>query len=143
VTSFRRRDKRIRVKGLRHHILGHRRWAAALIALALLAKLIVPAGFMLDGSAGRITVELCTGFGVQKVEMALPGQPDQHDRQSKADSPCTFSALAAPALGGADPIQLAIAIAFVMAIGLRAVAIARPRSFAHLRPPLRGPPAIA
>ena len=131
------------MKGLRDNIFGHRRWAAALIALALLAKLIVPAGFMLDRSAGTLTVELCTGFGVEKIEMALPGKPAQHDQQSRADSPCTFSALAAPALGGADPIQLAIAIAFVMAIGQRVAAIIGLRSLAHLRPPLRGPPAIA
>ena len=56
---------------LRRHILANRRWAFALIALALLAKLLVPAGFMPAVDSGRITVELCSGFGVEKVEVAL------------------------------------------------------------------------
>lgn len=131
------------MNGARHLILKHRRWAVALIALALLAKLIVPAGFMLNAGAGSMTVELCSGTGVQKVEMALPGQPAQHDPQNKADSPCTFAGLAAPALGGADPIQLAIAIAFIFAVGFRFLPVARPRDAAFLRPLLRGPPATA
>jgi hypothetical protein len=131
------------VARLRLHLFTHRRWAAALIALALLAKLVVPAGFMLNAGAGTITVELCSGTGVQKVEMVLPGQPAQHDQQNTADSPCTFAGLAAPALGGADPIQLAIAIAFIVAVDFLPVPVARPRDAAYLRPPLRGPPATA
>ncbi len=128
------------MNGARHLILQHRRWAAALIALALLAKLLVPTGFMLSGTAGKITVELCTGYGVQKVEMALPGQPQHHDQQGKTDSPCTFAGLAAPAIGGTDPILLGLAIAFIMAVGFRVASVTRPRDAAHLRPPLRGPP---
>ena len=73
----------------------------------------------------------------------MHGQPQQHDQQGKTDSPCTFSGLAAPALGGADPIQLAIAIAIIIAAGLLAVAVTRPRDAAYLRPPSRGPPATA
>ena len=127
---------------LRRHIFGHRRWAAALIALALLAKLLVPGGFMLSGSAGTITVELCSGTGVKTVEMALPGQP-KHDQQGKADSPCIFAGLVAPVLGGTDPIQLALAIAFIMAIGFLVLTTAKPRDASRLRPPLRGPPVTA
>jgi hypothetical protein len=129
---------------LRRHILGHSRCAAALIALAMLAKLLVPAGFMPSLTAGTITVELCTGVGVKTVEMALPGHAgDQKHQPAQADRPCTFAALAAPALGGADPVQLALAVAFVMALGFRIAAVATPRGVAHLRPPLRGPPATA
>ena len=88
------RDNRRSVTRLRHHIQANRRWAAALIALALLAKLLVPAGFMPSVEAGRITVELCSGYGVQKVEMALPGVADRQPMQGehgKAESPCTFA----------------------------------------------------
>ncbi len=124
---------------LRRHIFGHRRWAAVLIALALLTKLLVPAGFMLNSSAGSITVELCSGFGVQKIEMAIPGQP----KPVKADSPCTFAGLGAPMLGGVDPILLAFAIAFIIAVGFLVVPLIRPRDAAYLRPPSRGPPVTA
>jgi hypothetical protein len=131
---------------LRRSLFAHRRWAAALLVLALLAKLLVPAGFMPSVAAGGITVELCSGYGVEKVAMALPGlaghekQPGQH---GKADSPCTFAGLTAPSLAGADPIILAVAIAFIVATVFRAEAVAAMRSAEHLRPPLRGPPATA
>lgn len=136
------RANRQRVTGLRHHILGHRRWAAALIALALLAKLLVPAGFMPSASAGTVTIELCSGYGVEKVAIALPGLPDhhQHGGHANGDSPCTFSGLAAPVLAGADPVILAIAIAFIMATAFRAPPIIRERQASWLRPPLRAPP---
>lgn len=139
MTSANLRDKRGPVNGARHLILKHRRWAAALIALALFAKLLVPAGFMLNNTAGSITVELCSGFGVKTIEMAIPGHP----KPVKADSPCTFAGLGAPMLGGVDPILLALAIAFIMAIGFLAVPAMRPRATVWLRPPLRGPPVTA
>jgi hypothetical protein len=134
------------VTRLRRHILLHRRWAAALIALALLMKLLVPAGFMPSVASGKITIELCSGFGVQKVEMALPGMADHQPAPAdhgKADSPCTFSGLTAQALAAADPIILAVGLAFILATVFRKAAVVLPRLPGHLRPPLRGPPAIA
>jgi hypothetical protein len=130
------------VTALRHHILNHRRWAAALLALALLAKLLVPAGYMPNVSAGAVTIELCSGFGVEKIALAIPGTDhhQQQDEHGKGDSPCTFSGLIAPSLVGADPILLAVAIAFIIATVFRAAAIVHERRAAWLRPPLRGPP---
>ena len=128
---------------LRRHILGHRRWVVALIALALLARLLVPAGVMPSVSGGIVTVELCSGYGVEKVTIAIPGLPDQHQQQGehrKGDSPCTFSGLTAPSLGGADPLILAISIAFIVATAFRNAPIVHERRATWLRPPLRGPP---
>lgn len=128
---------------LRHHILGRRRWAAALITLALLMKLLMPAGFMPSVSAGTITVELCTGTGPQTIVMAIPGdhEQDKQDGHGKTESPCVFAGLGAPSLAAADPVLIAIAIAFIVATVFRLAAAPAVASFAHLRPPLRGPPA--
>jgi len=134
------------VNRLRCHILSRRRWAIGLVTLALLAKLLVPAGFMPLFGTGTIMVELCSGYGVEKVAIALPAGkarslPD--GEHGKADSPCTFSALSATSLAGADPIILAIAIGFILATVFRAVSLGFEQPAAHLRPPLRGPPPIA
>ena len=55
---------------------------------------------------------------------------------------CPYGALGFAALGGADPIQLAAALAFVLTLGFAALVVPAPRTIAHLRPPLRGPPLL-
>ena len=67
------------------------------------------------------------------------GHEDGSGHQGKT-MPCAFAGLSAPSLAAADPLLLALAIAFVIAAGFRRgrPSIARPRAF--LRPPLRGPP---
>lgn len=132
---------------LRHHLLRHRLLAAWLIAAALLMKVLVPAGYMASVSAGSITIELCSGYGPQKMAVPMPGMthhPDQKGEHGKAEMPCAFSGLSAPSLAGADPLLLAVAIAFVIVTVFRiAVRPALPNAPFYLRPPLRGPPAHA
>ncbi len=60
-----------------------------------------------------------------------------------ADMPCPFAALAHGAAMPVDPVLLAVALAFVLALGFVAVVRSRPRSVPFLRPPLRGPPLLA
>ncbi len=106
-------------------------------------KLLVPAGFMPGTSAGTIMIELCTGAGPQTIAMALPATGD-HDKQGdhgKGEMPCAFAGLSAPSLAAADPILIALAIAFIVATVFRSVPVVTAPGFAHLRPPLRGPPA--
>ncbi len=126
--------------GTHRQLVRHRFAAALLIAAALLVRLIVPTGYMLDASHGAITVELCSGTG--PMRMAMPGMthPDDGKGHGKAGSPCAFAGLAAPALGGADPILLAVAIAFIMATAFDGGVAAPPLRRLFLRPPLRGPP---
>lgn len=127
---------------MHRHVL-HRRWLAAwLIVAALLMKVLVPAGYMLDVSGGSVTVELCSGYGPMPMTMAMPGTAhhgDKHDG-GKAEQPCAFAGLTAPALAGADPMLLALAIAFIIAAVFRVVVWSQPARSRHLRPPLRGPP---
>ena len=107
-------------------------------------KLLVPAGFMPTLSGGTIVVTICSGTAPQTMVMTLPGSGEadgSHEDAGTHDRPCAFSGLVMPALGGADPVLLAIAIAAVIALGLRPAvppAIGRP---ARMRPPLRAPPA--
>lgn len=132
---------------LHRHILHHRRLAAWLVAATLLLRVLVPTGYMLDVAGGAVTVELCAGYGPMTMARPMPAMArhvGKHDGRThdgdKAERPCAFAGLNAPALGGADPLLLAVALAFVMAAALRADVPPAPRRRRHLRPPLRGPP---
>ena len=130
--------------GIRHYLLRHRAVAAWIVALALLMKVLVPAGYMLDASGGSIKVELCSGYGPMKMMMPMPGmahhQRDKGDH-GRGDQPCAFSGLSVPSLAAADPILLALALAFIIALAYRAQTPGLLQAPAFLRPPTTGPPA--
>lgn len=105
-------------------------------------KLLVPAGFMPVASAGGITIEICNGSTPAQMTIIIPGMAHRQGQPEQAgkEMPCAFAGLSAPSLAAADPLLLAIAIAFVIAVALR-VTVPEPASTpAYLRPPLRGPP---
>ncbi|WP_294251394.1 hypothetical protein [uncultured Sphingomonas sp.] len=129
---------------LRRLVASHRVVAGAILALALVMKLLIPAGFMPTVANGQMVVRMCSGAGPMTMVMAIPGLENRTDREShhdKHEQPCAFSGLSTPSLAAADPILLALAILFVLAMGVRAVAEPTTAAPAHLRPPLRGPPA--
>ncbi len=130
---------------LRHYLRDRRHFAMAIILLTLLMRLLLPTGFMPEVSAGKITIALCTGHGPATIDLAMPGSSGHHDQgqTAKHDMPCPFASGSTHGLAGADPILLAIAIAFVMALCLRPVAVVRIADAPYLRPPLRGPPLTA
>ena len=130
---------------LRRTLIAHPALVAVLLAATLLLKLLVPAGFMADVSNGHITIELCSGYGPQRMEMAMPGMdhsmPDHGKKDhGKPEMPCAFSGLSAASLAATDPIQLAALIVFILAIGMLPIVLPAPTRRAYLRPPLRGPP---
>ena len=130
------------VSSFRHHILANRRWAAALIALALLLKLVIPTGFMASASNGTLVIEVCASSGPRTIAITIAGLDHQKKSDAgKGDRPCTFAGHGAPLLAAADPIVLAIAIVFIMATVFRVVSRGVADRVAYLRPPLRGPPA--
>lgn len=131
------------------HLLAQRHLAVLICVGALLMKLLVPTGYMIDGASGRIT--LCGDAGPATTMMAMPamhgdtaGHGSDHgkSKEHKSDMPCAFAGLSFAMLGATDPIQLAALIAFVLALGLVATVPPTPSRSAYLRPPLRGPPAI-
>lgn len=111
----------------------------------LLLKLIVPTGYMLTVEHGRATIMVCPGTVPAKPVMQHGNMAGHHAPadKGKAEMPCAFAGLSAAALGAIDPILLVALIAFVLATAWLVVARPLPARSPYLRPPLRGPPAIA
>ncbi|MBW8910437.1 MAG: hypothetical protein JF564_00715 [Sphingomonas sp.] len=122
----------------------HAMIAMSIMVLVLAVRALIPAGYMTSASPAGLTVELCSGISGKTVTIALPG-PSGHQEHGKAqaDSPCAFASLGQVMTSATDPVLLAAAIAFVIALSTvldRSPPLARS---GHLRPPLRGPPLVA
>ena len=133
---------------LRAFTMTRRHLAMALIGLALLLKAVIPAGFMLASDNGRtLTITICSDAtsGLKQMQLAIPGkkQGGDHSDTAQKDGHCTFAGLAKVAIGGADAFLLALAFAFILLLGLAPAGPALRQLPDHLRPPLRGPPALA
>lgn len=131
---------------IRTFLLGHRHLAFAAVLLALCVKALVPAGYMVGTKT--LTVEVCADAsgGHQTVQISVPmtgKSGDGTDAHGKSDKVCPYSALSLALLGGADPQLLALALAFAIALGFLPVALQLLGRTPYLRPPLRGPPALA
>jgi hypothetical protein len=116
----------------------------AIVALALAVRALIPAGYMTGSGSTGLTIELCSGTSGETAVIALPTDPSKNAHgKAQADSPCAFAALGLAAGPATDPIQLAIAIAFILALGLCRADAPAPARQALLRPPPRGPPPLA
>lgn len=130
-----------------------RRMGLVLVALAMLVRVVVPAGYMAAATeSGGPAIVICTGEGAlevvvdadgaaSKAPLGQDGQP--HKSDPKTDHPCAFAGAATPL--GAPVLALAAA-------PLLAYAPAVPVLPAHQRPglglaapppPTTGPPALA
>jgi hypothetical protein len=133
------------MQGMRIWISSNRRLALALLLLTLCVKAAIPVGYMVSSSPDRVvTVSICadaTG-GLRQMQMVIPGkdQGDSHSGNAKMDGQCAFSSLNHATLDGADAFLLALAIAFILALGFLPTAQLHIAQLAYLRPPLRGPP---
>ena len=128
---------------LRRLVLANRPFACAVLALALLMKIVMPSGFMPTVYNGQIVVSVCSGMGPTTMVMTIPGlehKSDSEGHRGKADQPCAFAGLSAPSLAAADPFLLAAAILFVLVLGMRPLVLPASTAPPYLRPPLRGPP---
>jgi hypothetical protein len=120
-----------------------------LVAIALAVKALVPAGYMISPAGGRfLTVTICAdASGTPKqMRIAIPDKNQtggDHSEAADKSQPCAFSGLGHAALGGADPILLAAALAFILLIGFAPLRAPPARNLAFLRPPLRGPPPLS
>jgi len=133
---------------LRAFTIEWRTWAMMLVAIALLIRGLVPAGYMVAPSALTLSVQICSGVDGQhsSVKIVVPRSAQGQDRsggQSQKNPPCAFSALSMASIAGADSLLLAEALAFILIKGTHLAALTVYRPFAHLRPPLRGPPSFA
>jgi hypothetical protein len=133
----------------RRHLLRHRTLVAAFMLWALALKALVPAGMMLSVSNDMLlTVTICSGIDDARTVTIpieggqMPGEQDPHT--SSADTMvCVFSALSQAMLGGADAVQLGLALIFILAAGLTRQLAVPARLASYRWPPMRGPPASA
>ena len=132
---------------LRAFLLSHRRLAMLLLVAALCLKALMPAGYMLGTDGGRtITVSICADASGAHLTRAIviPGKPaESAPAQAKGEGACAYSGLAMAALSGAAFGLLALALAFILALGFLPAVPPRLSRIVHARPPLRGPPAFA
>jgi len=142
MTSWLTKSMSAPVHAFRAFLKTHFFAAAALIALALAMRILVPGGFMPTSDDGRIVVALCSGSGPATVVIDLGQDNGEPDHKSTADATCAFTGLGSPSLGGADPVLLVLAVAFAMLLTARA-AVPLASVPLRLRPPLRGPPLTA
>jgi Protein of unknown function (DUF2946) len=127
-------------------LFRYRILAMLLLLLALCMKLLVPAGMMIGTNASKqIVVQICTGTGMAEKTLDIPMEsaPDkQHKGSLSGDTACSYSALSYAATGVNDAFILAIALAFILALGFAAPPLLLHRAAPRLRPPLRGPPRL-
>jgi len=128
---------------LRAFFLRHRAMAFAVIALAMAMKALIPAGYMVGGDTHTLTVRICDGYAdaAAPVAIAIKGHGDA-GKTAPDHQACPFSGPGHAGLTGADPILLAVALAFILLLGFAAPVFAGPRPLSRLRPPLRAPPAL-
>jgi hypothetical protein len=133
---------------LRAFFLRHRALALLVVMAALCMKIVVPAGFMIGADAKVLSVQICdegqgTHSVMQIVVPAKAGQAAHKQGMAAKGGECPYSAVAMAAIGGAGPVLLALALAYIVALGFAAAPVLMPRGQRHLRPPLRGPPRFA
>ena len=130
---------------VRAFFLRYRALALVLVLATLCMKALVPTGFMIGQNSKVLTVQICDdAFGNHAVkQIAIPmkdGSSESGSKQGKGE--CPFTSLSMASMSGADPALLALALAFILALGFVPTRAAHPERLFHLRPPLRGPPAL-
>jgi hypothetical protein len=130
---------------LRAILNRHRALAMLVVLAALCMKIVVPTGFMIGQNSKILTVQICDdAFGNHGVkQLVIPMKDsggDSGHKQSKGD--CPFASLSMASMPSADPAVLALALAFILALGFAPTRTTHPKRVSYLRPPLRGPPAL-
>lgn len=132
---------------LRTFLRRHRELALLLAALALCLKALVPAGFMVASHGRVLTIEVCADASGAQVtrQIVVPAKAGESAPAKAQDGgqACSFAGHGHAGLAAADPVLLALALAFILALGYLPVQPLRLARVFTLRPPLRGPPAIA
>ncbi len=112
---------------------------AIVAALALLVRLLVPAGFMPQVAHGQIAIVTCPGMAMASAAHHHADDAPAHDGFER---PCAFAAVAAPATLLAFVLLLVLPLVAVVRRPLLPEARPAPRVALRWRPPLRAPPTI-
>ncbi|MCA3255501.1 MAG: hypothetical protein INF91_07790 [Alphaproteobacteria bacterium] len=127
-------------------LLRRHRAIALLVAFAALSmKIVLPAGFMPAAGAKTFAIQICADAVGTDAPPALviPMKHDGAPKGGQGDGACAFASLAMSTVSATPPLLLAIALAFILALGFAPAARPLPDRAIHLRPPLRGQPALA
>ncbi|KAJ8137615.1 hypothetical protein OY671_009172, partial [Metschnikowia pulcherrima] len=130
----------------RAFLIGHRRSAAIVVAFASSMKASLPAGYMVGPAQGQkiSTLLVCAdASGDHLARQVSSPASGQKDGNSPSHDVCPFAGHAFAASGGADPIQIASAISFVLASGFAPAPLPRLARARHVLPPPCGPPVRA
>jgi hypothetical protein len=129
---------------LRNLIHARPIFAIFILVMALSVKLAVPSGYMISAGSKTITVGLCTdGMGATQTTIDIPMDPASRDaptHKAGTDISCAFSVLSMGAIGAADPVLLAGALAFILLLGTIFIQQMFAQKGVRWHPPLRGPP---
>jgi hypothetical protein len=100
---------------------------------------------MIGQNSKVLTVQICaeiTGNHAVK-QLVIPMKDDgSGSGQKQGKGECPFASLSMASLAGADHALLALALAFILALGFAPARSPLPKRVSYLRPPLRGPPAL-
>lgn len=131
---------------LRALLLRHRALALLVVMAALCMKIVIPTGYMIGQNSKVLTVQICDEFAGNNAvkQIVIPmkdGGNESSQKQGKGE--CPFASLSMASITGADPALLALALTFILALGFAPTPVPLPKRVSYLRPPLRGPPALA
>jgi hypothetical protein len=126
----------------------HRLLAMIVVLCALALKAAVPSGYMIGQHGKVFTVEICADAsgGTVTRQIVVPqagGHENAADSHDKAPATCPYAALGPATLGGADAVLLALAMAFILALGFVPAPALPLRRLFRVLPPACGPPARA
>ncbi|MFN3456898.1 MAG: hypothetical protein ACK4Z8_04905 [Novosphingobium sp.] len=128
------------MRGLRAFLLHNRCLAVLLVMAALAMKALLPPGYMVGTSSRALTILVCADSTGARSAVQVTIPQGAKETTAKDHKPCTFAGHSAAALGGGDPIQLALALAFVLVLGFLAIAVPRLAPSRRFLPPPCGPP---
>ena len=140
------------MKAFRSFAHGHGLVAALVVLAALLMRGLMPSGTMVSHTAGGVQISFCSGTtpvaldgqaiaAIRQLEAIVAQNDSGQEPAQGAAKVCPYAVLAHATLPGADPVLLAAALAFILALGFALPAAPRLRRPSFLKPPLRGPPA--
>jgi len=111
-----------------------------LLAAALFMRAVLPQGYMPERStSGSIAVVVCGSGAVHRIPI---GDGDDREGQQRAEPPCAFAGLAAPAVPAPALAELLLPARAVLA-NADAERVVAPIAAPHIHPPARGPPLTA
>lgn len=131
---------------LRALLTRHRAFVVVLMAAALCLKAVVPAGYMVAEDAKVLTVHICDAAAGHSATMQVSVPIEQGGGKGGGDprpADCAYSSLSMGSVVAAGPELLLLAIAFIMVLGFAPARTHAAERISHIRPPLRGPPALA